>query len=63
MRPYDEDEELKETRRKIEQLEYLEARYGELDDEYEEAPTFVRLPRATPDKPKGKPKEKQRRRE
>jgi hypothetical protein len=61
MRPYDEDEELKETRRKIERLEYLEARYGELDDEYEEEPTFIRLTRSTPDKPKGKPREKQRR--
>jgi len=55
------EEELKERLIRIAQLEYLEARYGELDDEYEEAPTFVRVTHATKDKPKGKPREKTRR--
>jgi hypothetical protein len=56
-----EEEELAELRQKIEHLEYLEARYGELDDEYDESPSFVRVNHPTKDKPKGKPREKQRR--
>lgn len=56
-----EEEELRELRNKIDSLEYLEARYGELDDEYEETPSFVRVNHPTRDKSKGKPREKKRR--
>ena len=57
----DDEEELRELRQKIADLEYLEARYGELDDEYDESPSFVRVNHPVKDKPKGKPREKKRR--
>lgn len=57
----DDEDELNELRLKILHLEYLEARYGDLDDEYEEAPSFVRVTHTSKDKPKGKPREKKRR--
>lgn len=42
-RSFNEDEDLQEIRHKIDSLEYLEARYGDLDDEYDESPSFVKI--------------------
>jgi hypothetical protein len=57
----EDDEELREIRERISHLEYLEARYGDLDDEYDEVPSFTRVNHPVRDKPKGKPREKKRR--